>query len=144
MHAPSLTPEENRRAWRQMLITAGTAALGIAVLKLWGMPWLTRYLSAPDPALAAQHFTRFMEGFAAVLLLLAIWAAILAGRILRSGQVPPPGAWSLRRAPRTGREAKAAGVVAALCAAGLVALAIFALQVPGRTLAARAAKAATR
>lgn len=142
MPAPSLTPEEHRRAWRQMLITAGTAAVVILVLKQWGMPRLVRYLSSPDPALAAQHFTRFMEGFAAFLFLIAIYFLTYAWRILRSGQVPPPGAWGLRRAPRTGREARAAGVILALGAAGLLALAMFALRVPGRVLAARAAKQA--
>ena len=125
-----------------MLVTALTAGVVIGAGKLWLMPWLTRYLGASDPALAAQHFTRFMEGFAAFLGLTAIWMGSYAWRIFRSGQVPPPGAWGLRRAPRTGREARVAGVVVALCAAGLVALAVFALRIPGRVIAARSAHAA--
>ena len=128
---------------RQMLVTGLTAGAVILAGKLWLMPWLTRYLTAPDLALAAQHFTRFMEGFALFLVLIAIWMAIYAWRILRSGQVPPPGAWGLRRSPRTGREARIAGVVVALCAVAMVALALFALHIPGQVIAARAVRAAT-
>ena len=143
MRPEPLSPDENRRAWRQMLVMALTAGVVIVAAKLWLMPWLTRYLAASDPALAAQHFTRFMEGFAALLVLVAAWLATYALRILRSGQVPPPGAWGLRRAPRRGREARAAGLVVLIGALALVALAVFALRIPGRVGVARTLHAGT-
>lgn len=144
MRLGHLAPDETRRAWRQVAVTASTAAIVIGAGKLWLMPALTRYLAAPDPAVAAQHVTRFTEAFSALLLLAALGLGIYAGRILRSGQVPPPGTRGLGRAPRTGREARAAGVILALTAAGLVALAVFALKIPGRTLAARASARQSR
>ena len=134
-----MQPESHSgRALRPMLVTGLTAGILIALGKLWLMPWLTRYLAVADPALAAQHFTRFMEGFAAVLVLTAIWMGSYAGRILRSGQVPPPGAWGLRRSPRKGREARVAGFVVAFCAAAFVALAVFAWRIPRQVIPARA------
>ena len=132
-------PDGNRAAMRQMLVAGFSGGVVILLGKLWLMPWLTRYLGTPAPDLAAQHFTRFMQGFAAFLVLMALWMAAYAWRIFRSGQVPPPSAWVLRRAPRTGREARAAGLVVSLCAAALVALAFFALRIPGRARAAQKA-----
>ena len=142
MRPERLSPDENRLAFKQVLVTGLAAGAVIVAGKLWLMPWLTRYLSTPDPVQAAQHFTRFIDGFALFLVLIAIWMAIYAGRILRSGQVPPPGAWGLRRSPRMGREARAAGVVLALCAVAMVALALFALRIPRQAIAARGARAA--
>ena len=139
MHSEPTDLEGNRAAMRQMLVAGFSAGVVILAGKLWLMPWLARYLGAPAPDLAAQHFTRFMQGFAAFLVVMALWMATYAWRIFRSGQVPPPGAWGLRRAPRTGREARAAGLVVSLCAAALVALAVFALRIPERTRAAQKA-----
>lgn len=140
MRSDSLTPAESRRVMRQMLLAGLSGAAVIVLGKLTFIPWLGRYLASPDPAVAALHFTRFMEGFAAFLVLLALWLASYAWRIFRSGQVPPPGAGTLWRAPRTGLEAKRAGVVVMLGAAALAALAVFALRIPGRVIAARAAR----
>ena len=142
MRSELRTPEEGRRVMRQMLLAGLSGAAVITLGKLTFIPWLGRYLAVKDPALAAQHFTRFMDGFAAFLVLLALGMAVYAGRIFRSGQVPPPGAWTLRRAPRTGAEATRARVVVMLGATALVGLAVYALRIPGRVIAARAAQAA--
>jgi hypothetical protein len=89
MRSEPLSPEENRLMLRQLLISAGTGAAVIVAGKLWLMPWLARYLSSPDPARAAQHFTRFMEGFALVLLMMALYMFAYAWRIFPPARCRP-------------------------------------------------------
>jgi len=101
----------------------------IAKRALW--PAVHRYLESRDPVEAMRRFKLFMLIFGLCLLPLALYFAVLAGRILRSRQFPYPGAtvWRDTRIVR-GRRALIRGWGLAVCALAFVGMAIFAAYIP--------------
>jgi hypothetical protein len=99
--------------------------------KLVFLPWLKGYISVNDRVEALYRFKIVMFGFGASLLPVVIYLALLALRIIKSRQFPPPGTQVLRDTPVVrGRKALIRGLAMGLCAAWLLACAIFSAVIP--------------
>jgi len=99
--------------------------------KIVFLPWLKGYVSVNDRVEALYRFKIVMFGFGASLLPVVIYLALLAARIIKSRQFPPPGTQVLRDTPITrGKKALIRGWVIGLCAVWLLACAIFSAVIP--------------
>lgn len=100
----------NRRRCLLLFVLAG--GLGLAMM-LWLVPWLEDFTTRAYCVEIAGHngsvvlFGALFIGFTSIVFLFTLWLASVSGKILRSGQSPPPGAWVCRdTVPVTGRRAR--------------------------------------
>jgi hypothetical protein len=120
-------PAAIRRMVLYVVIGSAIALLAKVVV----LPWLRGYVSVNERVEALYRFKIVMFGFGASLLPVVIYLALLAVRIIKSRQFPPPGTQVLRDTPIVrGRKALIRGFVIGLCAVWLLGCAIFAAVIP--------------
>jgi hypothetical protein len=94
-------------------------------------PELQTYLSIKDPVEGFRRFRWVMIGIGASLIPVAVYLAILAARIIRSGQFPYPGMKLLRDTKIVrGTRALVRGWMLAFCALSFLGLAVYAACIP--------------
>lgn len=94
-------------------------------------PWLKEYLSVGDKAEALFRFKIVMAGLGISMLPFAAYLALLAWRIVKSRQFPPPGTQVLRDTPIVrGRKVLIRGGWLVFCTLWLLACAIYAAYIP--------------
>lgn len=89
--------EPTRRS-RIGLSLVGLAALSIALVLFYYGPTFFQPPSSLSVCDNLNHYRSMMQKSSLFLILPGIWLCFYAGRILRSGQSPAPGAWVLHRA----------------------------------------------
>jgi len=120
-------PAAIRRIVLYIVIGSVVAFLGKVVF----FPWLKGYVSVNDRVEALYRFKIVMFGFGASLLPVVIYLALLAVRIIKSRQFPPPGTQVLRDTPIVlGKKALIRGLAIGLCAVWLLGCAIFSAVIP--------------
>jgi hypothetical protein len=130
------------RIKRVALYVAVGLALGW-VTKTIVAPQLQTYLSIKDPVEGFRRFRWVMIGIGASLIPVAVYFAILAARIIRSGQFPYPGMKLLRDTKIVrGTRALVRGWMFAFCALSFLGLAVYAAYIPA-TVAKHARPAST-
>jgi hypothetical protein len=108
--------------------------IGIVLTLTWKTvlgPELRSYLSVKYPAEAFRRFQWVMIGIGIGLVPFAVYFALFAARIIRSGQFPYPGATVWRDMPIVrGTRALVRGWAIAFCAVFLLGLAVYAAYIP--------------
>ena len=118
-------------AIRRIVIYVAIASVAAFLGKVVFLPWLKDYLSVTDRVEALFRVKVAMFGIGASLLPVVIYLSLLAVRIIRSRQFPPPGTRVLRDTPIVrGRKALIRGWGIALCAVWILGCAIFSAVIP--------------
>ena len=118
-------------AIRRIVLYAVIGSVIAFSAKIVILPWLKGYVSVNDRVEALYRFKIVMFGFGASLLPVVIYLALLAARIIKSRQFPPPGTQVLRDTPIVrGKKALIRGWAMGLCAVWLLGCAIFSAVIP--------------
>lgn len=106
---PAIIPGDRRRC---ILLFALATGAGLAALQ-WFFPWLDDFSARAHCTEIAGYngsivlFSAVFVGITASVFLLTLWLAYISGKVLQSGQAPPPGARVCRdTVPVTGRRAR--------------------------------------
>jgi hypothetical protein len=122
-------PRASRLRWLAFFVTT-VLALGW-VGKTYVGPELRAYLSVKDPVEAIRRFQWVMIAIGAGLVPFAAYLAVVAARIIRSGQFPYPGMTVWRDTPIVrGTRALVQGWTIAFLAVLLLGLAVYAAYIP--------------
>lgn len=118
-------------AIRRIVLYVAIASMAAFLGKVVFLPWLKAYLSVEDRVEALFRFKIAMSGIGASLLPVVIYLSLLAVRIIRSRQFPPPGTRVLRDTPIVrGKKALIRGFFIGLCAVWILGCAIFSAVIP--------------
>jgi hypothetical protein len=118
-------------AIRRIVLCVTIGLVVIFLGKVVFLPWLKDYVSVEDRVEALFRFKIVMFGIGASLLPVVTYLSLLAVRIIRSRQFPPPGARVLRDTPIVrGKKAVIRGLGIGLCAVWLLGCAIFSAVIP--------------
>jgi hypothetical protein len=118
-------------AMRQIVLYFTIASAAAFLGKVAFLPWLKDYLSVRDRVEALFRLKIAMFGLGASLLPIVIYLSLLAVRIIRSRQFPPPGTRVLRDTPIVrGKKALIRGLGLGLCAVWILGCAIFSAVIP--------------
>ena len=120
-----------RLAIKQFMLYVLIGGLALSFGKTLLFPWIKDYLSVSDKVETLFRFKIVMLGWGIVIISAAVYLAFVAGRIIKSKQLPPPGAQVWRDTPIVrGRRALLHGWFLGFGALFLLGCAIYAAYIP--------------